>query len=148
VELSLAEVRALPHHQQVSQHFCIQGWSGVARWGGVSMATILDLVRPRPEARWVVFYSLGDGPEGGLYYDAHPIEQMRNPLAMVAYDMNGQPLSYGHGAPLRLRNELQLGFKQVKWIAGIELVAHFSEVGGGHGGYNEDHEFFGYRQSI
>jgi DMSO/TMAO reductase YedYZ molybdopterin-dependent catalytic subunit len=64
VELSLAEVRALPSHEQVTQHFCIQGWSGVARWGGVSMSTILDLVRPKPEARWVVFYSLGDGPEG------------------------------------------------------------------------------------
>ena len=42
----------------------------------------------------------------------------------------------------------QLGFKQVKWIKGIEFVAHFSEIGGGYGGYNEDHEFFGYRQSI
>jgi thiosulfate reductase cytochrome b subunit len=148
VELSLEEVRALSYHEQISQHFCIQGWSGVAKWGGVSMATILDLVRPRPEARWVVFYSLGDGPEGGLYYDAQPLEQMRNPLTMLAYDMNGEALSYGHGAPLRLRNEVQLGFKQVKWIAGIDFVAHFSEVGGGHGGYNEDHEFFGYRQSI
>jgi hypothetical protein len=39
-------------------------------------------------------------------------------------------------------------FKQVKWLAGIEFVAHFSEVGGGYGGYNPDHEFFGYRQSI
>ena len=67
---------------------------------------------------------------------------------MLAYDMNGKPLEYGHGAPLRLRNELQLGFKQVKWIAGIELVESYSDVGGGHGGYNEDHEFFGYRQSI
>jgi sulfoxide reductase catalytic subunit YedY len=148
VELSLEEVRALPHHEQITQHFCIQGWSGVARWGGVSMRSILDLVEPKPEARWVVFYSLGDGPDGGLYYDAHPIEQMRNRLTMLAYDMNGEPLSYGHGAPLRLRNEVQLGFKQVKWIAGIEFVAHFSEVGGGYGGYNEDHEFFGYRQSI
>ena len=112
------------------------------------MATIIDLVQPQPEARWVVFYSLGDGPDGGLYYDAHPIEQMRNHLTMLAYEMNGEPLSYGHGAPLRLRNEIQLGFKQVKWLAGIEFVAHFSEVGGGYGGYNPDHEFFGYRQSI
>ena len=148
VELSLDELRALPRHEQITQHFCIQGWSGVAKWGGVSMQTILDLVKPRPEARWVVFYSLGDGPDKGLYYDAHPIEQMRYQLTMLAYDMNDEPLSYGHGAPLRLRNEVQLGFKQVKWIAGIELVAHYSEVGGGHGGYNEDHEFFGYRQSI
>ena len=37
VELSLEEVRALPYHEQISQHFCIQGWSGVAKWGGVSM---------------------------------------------------------------------------------------------------------------
>jgi DMSO/TMAO reductase YedYZ molybdopterin-dependent catalytic subunit len=73
---------------------------------------------------------------------------MHNQLTMLAYDMNSAPLSYGHGAPLRLRNEVQLGFKQVKWLAGIEFVGRFSEVGGGYGGYNEDHEFFGYRQSI
>lgn len=148
VELSLAELRALPRHEQITQHFCIQGWSGVAKWGGVSMQTLLDLVKPKPEARWVVFYSLGDGADGGRYYDAHPIEQMRYHLTMLAYDMNGEPLSYGHGAPLRLRNEVQLGFKQVKWIAGIEFVADYRAIGGGHGGYNEDHEFFGYRQSI
>ena len=148
VELSIDDLRALPHHEQITQHFCIQGWSGIARWGGVSMQTILDLVKPKPEARWVVFYSLGDGADGGRYYDAHPIEQMRYHLTMLAYDMNGEPLSYGHGAPLRLRNEVQLGFKQVKWIAGIEFVADISKVGGGYGGYNEDHEFFGYRQSI
>ncbi len=148
VELTLAELRALPHHEQITQHFCIQGWSGVAKWGGVSMQTILDLVRPKAEARWVVFYSLGDGPDKGLYYDVHPVEQMSYALTMLAYDMNDAPLSYGHGAPLRLRNEVQLGFKQVKWLAGIELVADYAEVGGGHGGYNQDHEFFGYRQSI
>jgi methionine sulfoxide reductase catalytic subunit len=148
VELSLADLRALPRHQQITQHFCIQGWSGVAKWGGVSMRTVLELVKPKPEAKWVVFYSLGDGADGGRYYDAHPIEQMRYHLTMLAYDMNDAPLSYGHGAPLRLRNEVQLGFKQVKWIAGIEFVANYADIGGGHGGYNEDHEFFGYRQSI
>ncbi len=148
VELSLPELRALPHHEQITQHFCIQGWSGVAKWGGVAMTTIVDLVRPAPEAKWVVFYSLGDGPDKGLYYDAHPIEQMSYALTMLAYDMNGAPLSYGHGAPVRLRNEVQLGFKQVKWLAGIEFVADYDAIGGGHGGYNEDHEFFGYRQSI
>ncbi|MEP6697927.1 MAG: molybdopterin-dependent oxidoreductase [Pseudonocardiales bacterium] len=148
VELDLTQLRALPHHEQITQHFCIQGWSGVAKWGGVSMQTIMNLVRPQPEAKWVVFYSLGDGPDGGSYYDAHPIEQMNYQLTMLAYDMNGEPLSFGHGAPLRLRNEIQLGFKQVKWIKGVEFVAHYSEIGGGYGGYNEDHEFFGYRQSI
>jgi len=148
VDLDLVQLRTMPYHEQITQHFCIQGWSGVARWGGVSMQNIMDLVKPHPEAKWVVFYSLGDGPDGGIYYDAHPIEQMGHHLTMLAYDMNNEPLSYGHGAPLRLRNEVQLGFKLVKWIKGIEFVEHYSEVGGGYGGYNEDHEFFGYRQSI
>ncbi len=148
VDLDLVQLRALPHHEQITQHFCIQGWSGIAKWGGVSMQTIIDTVKPRPDAKWVVFYSLGDGPDKGIYYDAHPIEQMSYHLSMLAYDMNGEPLTFGHGAPLRLRNETQLGFKQVKWIKGVEFLAHYSEVGGGYGGYNEDHEFFGYRQSI
>jgi sulfoxide reductase catalytic subunit YedY len=148
VELSLEQLRALPHHEQITQHYCIQGWSGVAKWGGVSMSTILDLVTPRPEAKWVVFYSIADGSDGGIYYDAHPISQMHGALAMLAYEFNSEPLSYGHGAPLRLRNEIQLGFKQVKWIKGVEFVEHFSEVGSGYGGYNEDHEYYGYSQSI
>jgi sulfoxide reductase catalytic subunit YedY len=128
VELDLVQLRALPHHEQITQHFCIQGWSGIAKW--------------------VVFYSLGEGADKGVYYDAHPIEHMSHHLTMLAYDMNDQPLSFGHGAPLRLRNEIELGFKQVKWIKGIEFVAHYSELGSGHGRYNQDHEFFGYRQSI
>jgi methionine sulfoxide reductase catalytic subunit len=148
LELGLDQLRALPHHEQITQHFCIQGWSGVAKWGGISMQTILDLARPKAEAKWLIFYSFAVGPEGGLYYDAQPIEQMRYKLTMLAYDMNGEPVSFGHGAPLRLRNEVQLGFKMVKWLQRIEFVEHFSEVGGGLGGYNNDHEFFGYRQSI
>jgi DMSO/TMAO reductase YedYZ molybdopterin-dependent catalytic subunit len=148
VELDLAQLHDLAHHEQITQHFCIQGWSGVAKWGGVCMQTIIDLVQPDPEAKWVIFYSFADGPDGGIYYDAHPIEQMSYHLTMLAYDMNDAPLSYGHGAPLRLRNEVQLGCKLVKWIKGIEFVKDFSHIGGGEGGYNNDHEFFGYRQSI
>jgi len=148
VDLSLSQLRAMPYHEQITQHFCIQGWSGVAKWGGVSMQAILDLARPLPAAKWVVFYSFGDGPDQGVYYDAHDIGQMKYKLTMLAYDMNGGALSFGHGAPLRLRNETQLGFKMVKWVKGIEFVEDFSGLGSGFGGYNEDHEFFGYRQSI
>lgn len=148
MELDLKQLRELPYHEQITQHFCIQGWSGVAKWGGISMQTVVDLVQPTPEAKWVVFYSFAEGSDEGIYYDAQPIEQMSYHLTMLAYDMNGEALPYGHGAPLRLRNEVQLGFKLVKWIKGIEFVEHFSELGGGEGGYNNDHEFFGYRQSI
>lgn len=148
VELNLTQLRALAHHEQITQHFCIQGWSGVAKWGGISMRTLMDVVQPAPEAKWVIFYSHALGPDGGLYYDAQPIEQMSHHLTMLAYDMNDETLDFGHGAPLRLRNEIELGFKMVKWLKGIEFVEHFSDVGGGLGGYNNDHEFFGYSQSI
>ncbi len=148
VELDLAQLRALPHHEQITQHFCIQGWSGIAKWGGVSMQTIIDLVKPQPGGEVGGLLLPRRRSRRGVYYDAHPIEQMSYHLTMLAYDMNNEPLPFGHGAPLRLRNEIQLGFKQVKWIKGIEFVADYSEIGGGYGGYNQDHEFFGYRQSI
>ncbi|MGH3957874.1 molybdopterin-dependent oxidoreductase [Mycobacterium sp.] len=151
VSLSYDEIRAMPKRAQITQHYCIQGWSGIAEWGGVPMSDILDLVRPLPSARWVVFYSFAEGPgsiEEGRYYDCHQIRHMRERTCLLAYEMNGEPLNITHGAPLRLRNELELGFKQVKWIEGIEFVETFAHLGWGQGGFNEDHEFFGYRMPI
>jgi DMSO/TMAO reductase YedYZ molybdopterin-dependent catalytic subunit/thiosulfate reductase cytochrome b subunit len=145
---SLADLKAMTKQKQITTHFCIQGWSGVAEWGGVPMADILDLVRPMPAARYAVFYSLADGADGGRYYDVHTIENMRHKLTILAYEMNGAPVSVLHGAPLRLRCENELGFKMVKWIAAIEFVADFADLGAGQGGYNEDHEFYGYRMPI
>lgn len=148
VELSMADLRAMEKRQQITQHYCIQGWSAIAEWGGVAMADICELVKPSPEAQWVAFYSMADGPDGGAYYDCHRLEHMYRPLTILAYEMNGETLPEVHGAPLRLRNEDELGFKQVKWVGAIEFVKDFSELGEGHGGYNEDHEFFGYRMPI
>lgn len=147
-ELSLADLKAMPKQDQITTHFCIQGWSGVAKWGGVPMRQILDLARPQPEARYAVFYSLADGSDGGRYYDVHKLSNMAHALTLLAYEMNDEPLPVLHGAPLRLRCENELGFKMVKWIAAIEFVADFKDLGAGQGGYNEDHEFFGYRMPI
>jgi sulfoxide reductase catalytic subunit YedY len=147
-EWSLAELRAMPQQEQITTHFCIQGWSGVAKWGGVPMRHILDLVRPTSSARYAVFYSLADGGDGGRYYDVHRMVNMRHDLTLLAIDMNGEPVSVLHGAPVRLRCENELGFKNVKWIAAIEFVNDFADLGSGHGGYNEDHEFYGYRMPI
>ena len=147
-EFSLADLRAMPQQEQITAHFCIQGWSGVAKWGGVPMRHILDLVQPTAEARYAVFYSLADGGDGGRYYDVHRMVNMRHALTMLAIDMNGAPVSVLHGAPVRLRCENELGFKMVKWIAAIEFVQDFKDLGAGHGGYNEDHEFYGYRMPI
>jgi DMSO/TMAO reductase YedYZ molybdopterin-dependent catalytic subunit/thiosulfate reductase cytochrome b subunit len=145
---SYAELKAMPKQEQITTHFCIQGWSGVAKWGGVPMRHILDVVKPTAEARYAVFYSLADGSDGGRYYDVHSLSNMRHTLTILAYEMNGQPVSVPHGAPLRLRCENELGFKMVKWIEAIEFVRDFADLGAGEGGYNEDHEFYGYRMPI
>ena len=59
-------------------------------------------------------------------YDVHRIHNMRHKLSLLAYEMNGQPLTVLHGAPLRLRCENELGFKMVKWIEAIEFVEDFN----------------------
>ena len=147
-DFTYAELKAIPKQEQITKHFCIQGWSGVAKWGGVPMRSILDIVKPTPEARYVVFYSFAEGAEGGIYYDVHTIQNMKHKLTLLAYEMNGEPLNVPHGAPLRLRCENQLGFKMVKWIQTIEFVHDFAHLGAGQGGYNEDHEFYGNRMPI
>jgi DMSO/TMAO reductase YedYZ molybdopterin-dependent catalytic subunit len=148
MEFSYAELKAMPRQEQITTHFCIQGWSGVAKWGGVPMRHILDVVKPSAQARYAVFYSFADGAGDGRYYDVHSLPNMRHELTILAYEMNGAPLSVLHGAPLRLRCENELGFKMVKWIAAIEFVHDFADLGAGQGGYNEDHEFYGYRMPI
>jgi len=147
-EFTYEELKAIPKQEQITKHFCIQGWSGVAKWGGVPVSSLLDIVKPTAEARYVVFYSFAEGADGGIYYDVHTIENMRHKLSLLAYEMNGAPLNMLHGAPLRLRCENQLGFKMVKWIHSIEFVHDFADLGAGQGGYNEDHEFYGNHMPI
>jgi DMSO/TMAO reductase YedYZ molybdopterin-dependent catalytic subunit/thiosulfate reductase cytochrome b subunit len=149
IELSLDELRALDTQTQITLHHCIQGWSGIAAWSGLPVAELIRVVRPRPNAKTVVFYSFGDGVaihesiEGVHYYDNLSIENALNPQTLLAYEMNFQPLTSLHGAPLRLRAENQLGFKMVKWIQAIEFVENVSGIGKGEGGFAEDYEYFG-----
>ncbi|HEV3074978.1 MAG TPA: molybdopterin-dependent oxidoreductase [Thermoanaerobaculia bacterium] len=142
VELSLEELHTMAGRNQVTLHHCIQGWSGIAQWGGVPMVELMRVVRPKPTVTTVIFYSFGEGLEGGQYYDSHTIGNVRHPQTLLAYEMNFKPLNDVHGAPLRLRVENQLGFKMVKWIKAIEFAADFKHVYKGEGGYNSDHEFF------
>jgi DMSO/TMAO reductase YedYZ molybdopterin-dependent catalytic subunit/thiosulfate reductase cytochrome b subunit len=143
VELSLDDLRAMAKKTQITLHHCIQGWSGIAEWGGLTTAALIELVRPKPDARVAVFYSFGEGLEGGHFYDSHPIENLMHPQSLLAYEMNFEPLNEQHGTPLRLRVENQLGFKMVKWIRAIEFVESVESIGKGEGGYNEDNEYFG-----
>jgi DMSO/TMAO reductase YedYZ molybdopterin-dependent catalytic subunit/thiosulfate reductase cytochrome b subunit len=149
VELSLDDLRAVGQKTQITLHHCIQGWSGIAAWGGLPLAELVKLVRPKLNAKAIIFYSFSEGVEfstgiaDGQYYDSLSLENALNPQTLLAYEMNYQPLNHLHGAPLRLRVENQLGFKMVKWIQAIEFVESVASIYKGEGGYAEDKEYFG-----
>ncbi len=142
VELSLEDMRALGGENTITMHHCIQGWSGIAEWEGLSLRRLIEHVRPKAGVRVVAFYSFGPALYGGEYYDTQSIENAMKPQCMLAFAMNGAPLTAVYGAPLRLRVENQLGYKMVKWIERIDFVESETLLGKGEGGKNEDDEYF------
>ncbi len=155
LRLKLAELRTMPKQTQITKHCCIQGWSGVAEWGGVSLRHIVTLCRPLPSARYIVFYAFDNkstsephaqGP--GYFYGTIRLELAKDPQTILAYEMNGQPLPIDHGAPLRLRVETQLGFTMVKYIRAIEFVENYEHIGKGQGGWREDYQYFSQEAGI
>ncbi len=62
---------------------------------------------------------------------------------ILAYQLNDEPVPLSHGAPLRLRVETQLGYKMVKYLCSIELIADYRTIGEGQGGSREDTMFYG-----
>jgi DMSO/TMAO reductase YedYZ molybdopterin-dependent catalytic subunit len=139
---SLAELKDLPSRTQITRHDCVEGWSCIGKWQGLRLATLLDLVGPRPEARYVMFYCADAmNLSGDKYYESIDLDGAYHPQTILAYEMNGQALPIAHGAPLRLRDERQLGYKMAKYIMRIELVADFAGIGDGKGGYWEDQRY-------
>ena len=142
VELSLPELDKLGKIEFITMHHCIQGFSGIAKWGGVPMKTLLELVRPMPAVRVIAFFSFGESLFGGPYYDTQRLDNVLKTQCLLAYEMNGAALPEVYGAPLRLRAENQLGYKMVKWIERIEFIKSEKEIGQGEGGKNEDDEYY------
>jgi methionine sulfoxide reductase catalytic subunit len=142
VELSLADIDKLGKVQDITMQHCIQGWTGIAKWGGLPMKVFVELVRPRPNAKVVAFFSFGGSLYGGSYYDTQSVENVLKAECLLASEMNGKRLPEEYGAPLRLRVENQLGYKMVKWIERIEFIESEKILGLGEGGTNEDDEYF------
>ena len=112
-----AQLRALPAARQVSDFQCVEGW-GVpdVEWTGVRMQHLIDLVRPSKDAGYVTFHSLT-----GIYRDSLSMQQAGLPDVLLAYEMDGAPLSRAHGFPLRLVMPRMYGYKGVKWVTRLEL---------------------------
>ena len=149
---TLADLKAMPARTQVTRHDCVEGWSSIGQWTGVPLADVLALVRPKPEARYVVFHCFDrygsdyttedvgalDESSNPVFYGSIGMADAVHPQTILAYSMNGADLPVGHGAPLRLRVERQLGYKNTKYIRSIELRESYSGLGDGKGGYWED----------
>jgi DMSO/TMAO reductase YedYZ molybdopterin-dependent catalytic subunit len=134
----LAELYRMPQATQITRHDCVEGWSAIGEWSGVPLAAMLEAVRPRSDARYVVFRCMDNDGAGNLYYESLDLHQARHPQALLALRLNGAPLDPDHGAPLRLKVPTQLGYKSAKWVARIEVVGSFANIYAGHGGYWED----------
>jgi DMSO/TMAO reductase YedYZ molybdopterin-dependent catalytic subunit len=108
----------------------------------VQLSALLERVKLRPNAKYLAFYCADtleltlDGT--GQYYESIDLVDATHPQAILAYDMNDQPLPIPHGAPLRLRLERQLGYKMAKYIMRIDAIDSFADLGRGKGGYWED----------
>ena len=142
LQLSLADLATQPSRTQITRHDCVEGWSSIARWKGARLGPLLDRAGLKREARYLVFHcfdSLEQTLDGtGQYYESIDLVDAYHPQTILAYQMNDAILPVGHGAPLRLRVERQLGYKQAKYISRIEAVSDFKSFGRGKGGYWED----------
>jgi DMSO/TMAO reductase YedYZ molybdopterin-dependent catalytic subunit len=144
--LTLADLRKLPSRTQITRHDCVEGWSCIGEWTGVPLRIVLAMAKPKPNARYCVFHCAdpmadtdNDGvPDDEYYYESHDLLECTHPQTLLAYELNGKPLPIANGAPVRLRTERQLGYKQAKYVERVELVESFAHIGGGKGGYWED----------
>ncbi len=139
--LSLAQLMLLPARSQITRHDCVEGWSAIGKWTGVPLHQVLRRANVLPAARFIVFECFDLKPiAGGMtpYYESIDLIDAFHQQTILAYALNDMPLEVGHGAPLRLRVERQLGYKQAKYIKRIRAVASLDGIFGGKGGYWED----------
>jgi DMSO/TMAO reductase YedYZ molybdopterin-dependent catalytic subunit len=114
------ELLALPRAHQVNDFHCVTGWTvRNVRWSGVRFSHLLDQVEPLPQAKAIRFVSL-EQP----YNDSLSLGQLHLPDVMLALEMDGQPLTRPHGSPARVVIPEMYGYKGVKWLTRIEMVAH------------------------
>jgi DMSO/TMAO reductase YedYZ molybdopterin-dependent catalytic subunit len=119
LQLTYDELLALPKAEQVSTFHCVTGWVVKnVHWGGVRFHELLARARPFPQARALHFIS-AEKP----YDDYLDMRQVRLPDVMLAYELDGKPLPREHGAPVRVVIPEMYGYKNVKWVEQIELVA-------------------------
>ena len=118
VSLSLEDFMALPQTEAVSDMHCVTQWSRYDNtWKGVSVRTLLDLARPKAEAKYVIFHS-HDG-----YTTNVRLDQFDQPDCYLVHEWNGKPIERQHGGPVRVLIPRLYLWKSAKWVRRIEISA-------------------------
>jgi len=139
LSLALPQLARLDARSQITMHSCDEGWNAIAQWKGVPLGTLLGLAQPTERAGYVVFHCMDRKSEDQqMYYESLDLFDAYHPQTILAYEMNGKPLPVEFGAPLRLRVETQIGYKNAKYVDRIELVDDLDRFGKGGGGWWED----------
>lgn len=134
-EYTLSQIRTLPKITQNTRHVCVEGWDVIGRFGGARLSDFLKLIGADPGARFVTVECADD------YYESLDMPTARHPQTLLCYEMYDQPLTRGHGAPLRLSAPTKVGYKQAKYLTDLKVSHVLERVG-----YWEDQgysEFYG-----
>ena len=113
----------LPRAAETRDFHCVEGWSvDKLGWEGVRVSELLSRARPQQQGRFVTFHAYG-----GTYVDALTLEEATAPETLLADRLDGKALPADHGGPLRLVIPSQLGYKNVKWVARLEVTESRAE---------------------
>jgi DMSO/TMAO reductase YedYZ molybdopterin-dependent catalytic subunit len=127
MRLSLQALEALPSLTYTVKHHCVEGWTAVGTWTGVPVSTILTLVEPTAEARYILFDSFDS-----RYSNGWDLASAVHPQTILAYAYNDRPLKMNRGAPARLYSPIKLGYKLTKYLSSMTFTRDRP------GGYWED----------
>ena len=125
-------LRLAPQEERVYRHRCVEGWSMVIPWVGFPLNALLKQVEPLSSAKYVAFETLYDRKRmpypfsSGLpwpYVEGLRMDEAMHPLAILASGLYGQTMPPQDGAPIRLVVPWKYGFKSIKSIVKISLVA-------------------------
>jgi DMSO/TMAO reductase YedYZ molybdopterin-dependent catalytic subunit len=126
--LSIADIRRYPASRQITEIACEEGWSYVAEWIGTPLADVLHAVGTRPQARFVVYFSMESA-----WWDSIDMADALHPQTLLAYAMNDGDLPVAFGGPLRMRVPRQLGYKSVKYVNRLVVTDSLKPFGKGLG---------------
>ena len=126
LSLSLADLRSMPVHNQITEVACEEGWSYIGEWIGTPLSHVLNEAGILPQARYLVYFSID--PD---WWESIDMADALHPQTFLTWGMNDGDLPIGFGGPLRVRVPRQLGYKSVKYI--VRLTATDSLKGFGKG---------------